>query len=113
VLVSDVYIENDKIEKNNTCIPSSFTNVTDLDKLVKLCAKKMAPGTQTSEKNSVNEKDTVGVRAQSQEEEAPRKGFFEGITPILTKEEIPYLPCKENIPPSKEDAAGWTNWKWT
>jgi hypothetical protein len=46
-------------------------------------------------------------------EKAPKKGFFEGITPVPTKEEIPYLPCDEDIPPSKEDVAGWTNWKWT
>jgi hypothetical protein len=61
VLVTDT--ENFKKEKNNTCISSSFTNATDPDKLVKLHAKKKAPGTRTGVTNTDDQMDTKSVMA--------------------------------------------------
>jgi hypothetical protein len=50
-----------------------FTNATDPDKLSKLRAKKMAPGTQTGATNVDDNKGAGSVKAQSLVEEAPMK----------------------------------------
>jgi hypothetical protein len=110
VLVSDIYIENDKIEKDNTCIPSSFMNVTDPDKLVKLRAKKKAPGTQTGATNVDDKKGARSMMAQSKQqttgkcvpaglEEAPKEGMEPHPTiPNVYKTKVPFgLRRKEAV----------------
>jgi hypothetical protein len=99
VLVSDIYVENNKVQKKNTCIP--FLNATDLDKLVKLRAKKKAPGTQTGATNTDDKKGAKCAMAQSKQqttklcvpaglEEAPEELEPHPTLPNVFKTKVPF-----------------------